>query len=121
MHGNVPVRFGRGRLDSLGSKGLAAYLIGCAFEVRDIGQSHRGRLVQRQKVGAFPVNRLCKCDSQAIPPCEAHTIGSDHSAVCLTGRCQRGPFRLIKLSEVKNPGRMRLIRVVNGSFDFSEP
>ena len=28
MHGNVPVRFGRGRLDSLGNKGLAAYLIG---------------------------------------------------------------------------------------------
>lgn len=27
MHGNVPVRFGRGRLDSLGNKGLAAYLI----------------------------------------------------------------------------------------------
>ena len=31
MHGNVPVRFGRGRLDSLDNKGLAAYLIG--FEV----------------------------------------------------------------------------------------
>ena len=27
MHANVPVRFGRGRLDSLGNKGLAAYLI----------------------------------------------------------------------------------------------
>ena len=27
MHGNVPVRFGRGRLDSLDIKGLAAYLI----------------------------------------------------------------------------------------------
>src|SRR3954464_15248663 len=27
MHGNVPVRFGRGRLDSLRNKGLAAYLI----------------------------------------------------------------------------------------------
>ena len=27
MHENVPVRFGRGRLDSLGNKGLAAYLI----------------------------------------------------------------------------------------------
>jgi len=27
MHGNVPVRFGRGRLDSLDNKGLAAYLI----------------------------------------------------------------------------------------------
>ena len=30
MHGNVPVRFGRGRLDSLGHRGLAAYLIGNA-------------------------------------------------------------------------------------------
>ena len=28
MHATVPVRFGRGRLDSLGNKGLAAYLIG---------------------------------------------------------------------------------------------
>jgi hypothetical protein len=27
MHENVPVRFGRGRLDSLATKGLAAYLI----------------------------------------------------------------------------------------------
>jgi hypothetical protein len=27
MHENVPVRFGRGRLDSLGNKELAAYLI----------------------------------------------------------------------------------------------
>ena len=27
MHAPVPVRFGRGRLDSLGNKGLAAYLI----------------------------------------------------------------------------------------------
>ena len=27
MYGNVPVRFGRGRLDSLDIKGLAAYLI----------------------------------------------------------------------------------------------
>ena len=31
MHGNVPVRFGRGRLDSLGNKGLAAYLIAGHF------------------------------------------------------------------------------------------
>jgi len=41
MHGNVPVRFGRGRLDSLGHRGLAAYLIGCAFDVRDIGRGDR--------------------------------------------------------------------------------
>src|SRR5262249_46835682 len=27
MHGNVPVRFGRGRVGSLGNRGLAAYLI----------------------------------------------------------------------------------------------
>jgi hypothetical protein len=31
MHANVPVRFGRGRLDSLGNKGLAAYLIAVGF------------------------------------------------------------------------------------------
>ncbi len=32
MHENVPVRFGRGRLDSLEIKGLAAYLI-TSFDV----------------------------------------------------------------------------------------
>ena len=34
MHENVPVRFGRGRLDSLGNKGLAAYLIAGQFDIR---------------------------------------------------------------------------------------
>jgi hypothetical protein len=34
MHENVPVRFGRGRLDSLGNKGLAAYLIAGHFGLR---------------------------------------------------------------------------------------
>ena len=32
MHENVPVRFGRGRLDSLGNKGLAAYLIATHYD-----------------------------------------------------------------------------------------
>ena len=34
MHATVPVRFGRGRLDSLGNKGLAAYLIARHFGLR---------------------------------------------------------------------------------------
>jgi len=34
MHENVPVRFGRGRLDCLGNKGLAAYLIARHFGLR---------------------------------------------------------------------------------------
>jgi hypothetical protein len=34
MHGNVPVRFGRGRLDSRGNKGLAAYLIAADLRLR---------------------------------------------------------------------------------------
>ena len=34
MHANVPVRFGRGRLDSLGNKGLAAYLIATVGRLR---------------------------------------------------------------------------------------
>ena len=34
MHATVPVRFGRGRLDSLGHKGLAAYLIARALGLR---------------------------------------------------------------------------------------
>ena len=39
MHENVPVRFGRGRLDSLATKGLAAYLI--AKETRWAAQFQR--------------------------------------------------------------------------------
>ena len=34
MHENVPVRFGRGRLDSLATKGLAAYLIATRLSFR---------------------------------------------------------------------------------------
>jgi hypothetical protein len=34
MHGNVPVRFGRGRLDSLVAKGLAAYLMRKSYSGR---------------------------------------------------------------------------------------
>jgi hypothetical protein len=41
MHGNVPVRFGRGRLDSLGNKGLAAYLI-LVRQLEKLG--HKGTL-----------------------------------------------------------------------------
>ena len=40
MHENVPVRFGRGRLDSLATKGLAAYLISSvdsSYPIRIIG------------------------------------------------------------------------------------
>ena len=33
MHENVPVRFGRGRLDSLATKGLAAYLIAGSWAI----------------------------------------------------------------------------------------
>ena len=46
MHENVPVRFGRGRLDSLGNKGLAAYLIasGCSADREDGLQMNRPRL-----------------------------------------------------------------------------
>ena len=36
MHATVPVRFGRGRLDSLRPKGLAAYLINVSRDSRGI-------------------------------------------------------------------------------------
>jgi hypothetical protein len=42
MHANVPVRFGRGRLDSLGNKGLAAYLIRSGSGFARGGRLHRG-------------------------------------------------------------------------------
>ena len=50
MHGNVPVRFGRGRLDSLGNKGLAAYLIAADFRLRpsvDQTDARNAELVQQ--------------------------------------------------------------------------
>jgi len=40
MHGNVPVRFGRWRLDNLGNKGLAAYLIARLPELRTGWSQH---------------------------------------------------------------------------------
>ena len=46
MHENVPVRFGRGRLDSLVTKGLAAYLIpGRKFVARCLLDDCHPRLV----------------------------------------------------------------------------
>jgi hypothetical protein len=48
MHGNVPVRFGRGRLDSLATKGLAAYLIAV--------RSSRHELAQLPQLGHNPTN-----------------------------------------------------------------
>ena len=44
MHGNVPVRFGRGRLDSLVTKGLAAYLI------TSLGANHYKALTCEQRL-----------------------------------------------------------------------
>ena len=40
MHENVPVRFGRGRLDSLATKGLVAYLI--ASDESTVPNPHMG-------------------------------------------------------------------------------
>jgi hypothetical protein len=42
MHGNVPVRFGRGRLDSLDIKGLAAYLIARGEKGDSLGHTTPG-------------------------------------------------------------------------------
>ena len=44
MHENVPLRFGRGRLDSLVTKGLAAYLIATRQSIRMIRVRLRQRL-----------------------------------------------------------------------------
>ena len=52
MHGNVRVRFGRGRLDSLGNKGLAAYLIAGDLGKLEDGFIHFvGRLKRFLKAG----------------------------------------------------------------------
>jgi hypothetical protein len=54
MHGNVPVRFGRGRLDSLGNRGLAAYLIAYTYRIeqtdmRFAGERRRGERGEEDK------------------------------------------------------------------------
>ena len=58
MHGNVPVRFGRGRLDSLVTKGLAAYLI-ASFDsvatIRTMGRAIRGADYFRTHLGLVRV------------------------------------------------------------------
>jgi hypothetical protein len=62
MHGNVPVRFGRGRLDSLDTKGLAAYLMrkallassglfGSGRSTRNLSPSHRRRSDPEARIG----------------------------------------------------------------------
>ena len=75
MHANVPVRFGRGRLDSLGNKGLAAYLIAEHFGLRahvdqtdekeiaslaPVAAVHRGLtlLFRRLTVISWPTQRM---------------------------------------------------------------
>ena len=53
MHENVPVRFGRGRLDCLGDKGLAAYLIArCGFNANGHGTGARARRLTIAPVSA---------------------------------------------------------------------
>ena len=79
MHGNVPVRFGRGRLDSLGNKGLAAYLMRnlVAFDL----SSQRARAIaavatgQAQEVPTVEVSGL-------VPVCGPPLPGSTCRSRC---------------------------------------
>ncbi len=66
MHAIVPVRFGRGRLDSLGNRGLAAYLIGWrvalgqAVEVTYVRKTlyFRTRFRSRSFRGSAPMEKI---------------------------------------------------------------
>ena len=68
MHATVPVRFGRGRLDSLGNKGLAAYLIAAEPGMRayvNVTEAGSRRAI------ATPSARLNPIDSESAYPEEA--------------------------------------------------
>ena len=69
MHGNVPVPFGRGRLDSLGNRGLAAYLM---LQKRGVGRYVRktdtGDQVASGAVQAVILRRMqWSCCSSDLP------------------------------------------------------
>ena len=66
MHGNVPVRFGRGRLDSLGYKGLAAYLTELQF------QWVRSDTAGKDAETRIPVSRGCARRLRDLPA--GHTL-----------------------------------------------
>ena len=53
MHENVPVRFGRGRLDSLGYKGLAAYLIAGDLGLRASSRGPEQKTLRREFTSAW--------------------------------------------------------------------
>src|SRR5215470_16946207 len=62
MHVTVPVRFGRGRLDSLVTKGLAAYLISKARSNSPAKSRHRAVSTRaRIPAGSLIVQGLGKC------------------------------------------------------------
>jgi len=70
MHENVPVRFGRGRLDSLATKGLAAYLI--ANHVSSTFRPERQR-EERKRIAKGILHGLVACPGhEGLPPGVGH-------------------------------------------------
>jgi len=80
MHPEVPVRFGRGRLDSLGNKGLAAYLMRWRTRLRSVGEVTdarnvpvlevvlaRGRVVQMPGLRCRALRQLLAIGRQRWP------------------------------------------------------
>ena len=59
MHATVPVRFGRGRLDSLGNKGLAAYLIAGDFGVRAEADCTNGTSLSPEALPRSACSEVC--------------------------------------------------------------
>ena len=58
MHENVPVRFGRGRLDSLATKGLAAYLIATGKKGGPLDGTAQGDQDSPSWPGALDLGRI---------------------------------------------------------------
>src|SRR4051812_1336639 len=84
MHATVPVRFGRGRLDSLGNKGLAAYLM----------RKSLSRRTRQSNVATGPL--MSEAQQRLRPHWSYPTIEPRRSQTCFK-RKDTGPVGLLKL------------------------
>ena len=110
MHPKVPVRFGRGRLDSLGNKGLAAYLMRWRTRLRSVGEVTDARnvpvlevVLARGRVVQMPGLR-CR-DLAAVAGHRATAM----ARVCPGGEARhRCCFRFLKSRNISLPAGTKL-------------
>ena len=86
MHENVPVRFGRGRLDSLVTKGLAAYLIATRQSIRMIRVRLRQRLRRTvRKIGQLSLSTMSPFSCLETGPKPDMTVAIDRGNIVTLG------------------------------------